>query len=37
VGGLTAVLVMSIFLLPSLYVWFARDGDALPVPDQGLE
>jgi heavy metal efflux system protein len=29
VGGLMAVLVMSIFLLPSLYVWFARDGDAL--------
>ena len=29
VGGLMAVLVMSIFLLPSLYVWFAREGDAL--------
>jgi cobalt-zinc-cadmium resistance protein CzcA len=29
VGGLMAVLVMSVFLLPSLYVWFARDGDAL--------
>ena len=29
VGGLMAVLVMSIFLLPSLYVWFARDEDAL--------
>lgn len=29
VGGLMAVLVMSIFLLPSLYVWFARDGDPL--------
>ena len=23
-------LVMSIFLLPALYVWFARDDDALP-------
>jgi cobalt-zinc-cadmium resistance protein CzcA len=33
VGGLMAVLVMSIFLLPSLYVWFARDGDSLPAPD----
>src|SRR5581483_10140836 len=33
VGGLMAVLVMSIFLLPALYVWFARDGDALPAPD----
>jgi cobalt-zinc-cadmium resistance protein CzcA len=30
VGGLMAVLVMSIFLLPVLYVWFAREGDALP-------
>jgi len=29
VGGLMAVLVMSIFLLPSLYVWFARDGETL--------
>jgi heavy metal efflux system protein len=34
VGGLMAVLVMSIFLLPSLYVWFARDGDTLPAPDR---
>ena len=33
VGGLMAVLVMSIFLLPSLYVWFAREGDALPKAD----
>ena len=32
VGGLMAVLVMSIFLLPSLYVWIARPGDALPDP-----
>ncbi len=30
VGGLMAVLFMSIFLLPTLYVWFARDGDQLP-------
>ncbi len=30
VGGLMAVLAMSIFLLPTLYVWFARDNDALP-------
>ena len=27
VGGLMAVLAMSIFLLPTLYVWFAREGD----------
>jgi cobalt-zinc-cadmium resistance protein CzcA len=32
VGGLMAVLVMSIFLLPTLYVWFARDHDVLPAP-----
>jgi cobalt-zinc-cadmium resistance protein CzcA len=30
VGGLMAVLVMSIFLLPALYMWFARPGDQLP-------
>ena len=34
VGGLMAVLVMSIFLLPWLYVWIARDGDTLPAPDR---
>jgi cobalt-zinc-cadmium resistance protein CzcA len=33
VGGLMAVLLMSIFLLPCLYVWFARDSDSLPEPD----
>ena len=30
VGGLVANLVMSIFLLPTLYVWIARDKDVLP-------
>ncbi len=30
VGGLMAALAMSIFLLPTLYVWVARDGDTLP-------
>ncbi len=34
VGGLMAVLMMSIFLLPSLYVWFARDSDRLPDADR---
>ena len=29
VGGLMAALLMSIFLLPTLYVWMARDGDSL--------
>jgi cobalt-zinc-cadmium resistance protein CzcA len=30
VGGLMASLAMSIFLLPTLYVWIAREGDRLP-------
>ena len=30
VGGLIAALVMSIFLLPTLYAWIAREGDSLP-------
>jgi cobalt-zinc-cadmium resistance protein CzcA len=33
VGGLMAVLVMSIFLLPTLYVWIASDKDKLPPAD----
>jgi cobalt-zinc-cadmium resistance protein CzcA len=33
VGGLIAALLISIFLLPAMYVWFAREGDALPAPD----
>jgi cobalt-zinc-cadmium resistance protein CzcA len=33
VGGLVSDLVMSIFLLPTLYVWFAREGDRLPKPE----
>jgi heavy metal efflux system protein len=33
VGGLISGLVMSVFLLPALYVWVARDGDVLPQPD----
>jgi heavy metal efflux system protein len=30
VGGLIGALLLSIFLLPALYVWVARDGDQLP-------
>lgn len=30
VGGLVSDLVMSVVLLPTLYVWIARDGDKLP-------
>ncbi|MFZ0589797.1 MAG: CusA/CzcA family heavy metal efflux RND transporter [Bryobacteraceae bacterium] len=33
VGGLISDLVMSIFLLPTLYVWMAREGDVLPAPE----
>ena len=33
VGGLMAALMMSVFLLPTLYVWFAREGDKLPEPE----
>ncbi|MGA3324673.1 MAG: CusA/CzcA family heavy metal efflux RND transporter [Terriglobia bacterium] len=33
VGGLISDLVMSIFLLPTLYVWIAGDHDLLPAPD----
>jgi cobalt-zinc-cadmium resistance protein CzcA len=35
VGGLIADLVMSIFLLPTLYVWAAGERDVLPVAEQG--
>jgi heavy metal efflux system protein len=37
VGGLMAVLMMSIFLLPTLYVWIARDSDILPKADAEVE
>jgi cobalt-zinc-cadmium resistance protein CzcA len=37
VGGLIADLLMSIFILPTLYVWFARAGDRLPEPEEGFE
>ena len=36
VGGLVSDLVLSIFLLPTLYVWFARDGDKLPQPEEAV-
>ena len=37
VGGLVAALAISIILLPTLYVWVARDGDKLPEPEESLE
>jgi len=33
VGGLVGALVVSVFLLPTLYVWVARSTDVLPQPD----
>ena len=36
VGGLMAALVMSIFLLPTLYVWIASDRDILPHAEAGF-
>jgi cobalt-zinc-cadmium resistance protein CzcA len=33
VGGLVAGLIISIFLLPTLYTWFARSDDRLPEAD----
>jgi cobalt-zinc-cadmium resistance protein CzcA len=37
VGGLVGALLLSIFLLPTLYVWVARDGDTLPEPEANFE
>ena len=37
VGGLVGALLLSIFLLPTLYVWIARDGDKLPQPEAEFE
>jgi cobalt-zinc-cadmium resistance protein CzcA len=37
VGGLVGALLLSIFLLPTLYVWIARDGDKLPAPEADFE
>jgi len=37
VGGLISDLVMSIVLLPTLYVWFASERDELPEPEGSLE
>jgi cobalt-zinc-cadmium resistance protein CzcA len=37
VGGLISALAMSVFLLPTLYVWIAREGDKLPIPEEHFE
>jgi cobalt-zinc-cadmium resistance protein CzcA len=33
VGGLVGELALSVFLLPTLYGWFAREHDRLPAPE----
>jgi heavy metal efflux system protein len=30
-------LAMSIFILPTLYVWFASEHDTLPEPEESFE
>jgi heavy metal efflux system protein len=37
VGGLMAALLMSLVLLPTLYVWIARNGDKLPRPEVSVD
>jgi heavy metal efflux system protein len=37
VGGLIAALIMSVFLLPTLYVWVAGERDVLPAAEGGFE
>ena len=37
VGGLIAALIMSVFLLPTLYVWVARERDVLPLSEESFE
>ena len=37
VGGLTGSLLLSVFLLPTLYVWVAGEGDKLPEVETGFD
>jgi cobalt-zinc-cadmium resistance protein CzcA len=37
VGGLMAALLLSIFLLPTIYVWIAGEHDILPAPERSFE
>ena len=34
VGGLIAALILGVYLLPTLYVWVAKDTDTLPATDR---
>jgi heavy metal efflux system protein len=36
VGGLSATLILSIYVLPTLYIWIAKKGDTLPAYDPTL-
>jgi len=36
VGGLVTDLVLSLILLPTLYVWVARPGDRLPSAEDAM-
>ncbi len=37
VGGLLVAMLMNIFLLPTLYVWIAGEGDVLPAPEADFD
>ena len=37
VGGLIGALAISVFLLPTLYVWIAGEKDVLPIPETEFE
>ena len=34
VGGLIAALILGVYLLPTLYVWVARETDVLPAQER---
>jgi cobalt-zinc-cadmium resistance protein CzcA len=36
VGGLSATLLLSIYVLPTIYTWIARDDDVLPAYQASL-
>jgi len=36
-GGLVGALVISVFLLPTIYVWIAGEHDVLPTPETEFE
>jgi len=37
VGGLIAALAINVFLLPTIYVWIAGEGDVLPTPEMEFD